>query len=130
MTIQDGDLYTFRIGKGSRTTFKVETVISPAKRAQGLSGRPSLPDGTGMFFVFDSLSRQTMWMPDMKFALDIVWLDENLSIVHITSNATPCKSRDDCPPYSSVKRVKYAIEMTAGQGEAYGFVVGKQLTVI
>jgi len=126
----DGKIYTLRVGKGSRTTFRVETVVSEPARQQGLSGRPPLESGTGMLFIFDSLSRQSMWMIEMKFPLDIVWLDETMTIVHCTYSADPCKSREDCPSYSSRFRVKYAIEMKGGEAEKYGFDLGKQLSIV
>ena len=130
MKIMDGNTFTLRVGKGSRTTFQVETVVSDKARQKGLSGRAPLESGTGMLFVFDSLSKQSMWMIDMKFPLDIVWLDEQMTIVHCTYSADPCKSRSDCPSYSSKYRVKYAIEMKAGDSEQYGFTVGKQLSIV
>lgn len=130
MSIKDGDIFTLRLGKGSRVTYSVEIVVSPEAIKQGLSGRPSLPAGRGMFFVFGSLSKQSMWMIEMRFPLDIVWLDENLSVVHISYNCPPCPNPTQCPTYSSVYRVKYAIEMTAGEAQTYGFSPGKQLFVV
>lgn len=126
----DGKIFTLRVGKGSRTTFSVETVISEPARRQGLSGRPPLESGTGMLFIFDTLARQSMWMIEMKFPLDIVWLDENMTIVFCTYSAAPCKSQQDCPSYSSRFRVKYAIEMKGGDAEKYGFDLGKQLSIV
>jgi uncharacterized protein len=130
MSIKDGDVFTLRVGKGSRSTFKVEVVISQAAIVQGLSGRPSLAEGAGMLFVFSSINRQSMWMIEMKFPLDIVWLDENLTVVHITYGCAPCPNANNCPSFSSVKRVKYAIEMTAGAATSYGFEKDKQLLVV
>ena len=83
-----------------------------------------------MLFLFDSLARQGMWMVDMLFPLDIVWLDEQFTVVHITYGAPPCANRAECPTYSSVYKAKYAIEMTAGQAEEAGFAIGKQLSVL
>jgi uncharacterized membrane protein (UPF0127 family) len=130
MPIKDRDIFTLRLGKGSRTTFQVEVVVSPAAIVQGLSGRPSLEEGAGMLFIFPNVSRQSMWMIRMKFPLDIVWLDENLVVVHITYNTPPCPNEHNCPAYSSVRRVKYAIEMTAGSAESYGFKRDLQLLVV
>jgi hypothetical protein len=130
MSAKDGDVYTLRIGKGSRTTFTVETVVSAPARTQGLSGRPSMPRGSGMMFIFDTITRQGMWMIDMRFPLDIVWLDEQLTVVHVTKGCPPCPSKNQCPSYSSVYRVKYAIETNAGDAEKYGFEKGKVLSVV
>jgi len=83
-----------------------------------------------MLFIFESVAKQGMWMIEMRFPLDIVWLDENMTVVHITRDAAPCQNSSQCPSYSSVYRVKYAIEMTAGEANTYGFAVGKQLFVV
>lgn len=128
--VNDGDKFKLRIGKGSRATINVEVVISPKAIVQGLSGRPPLSAGNGMLFIFPEIAKKSMWMPDMKFALDIIWLDENMGIVHITKDCEPCVSRDACPSYSSKYKVKYAIELKAGDADAYGFEVGKTLFVV
>lgn len=70
-----------------------------------------------------------MWMPDMNFALDVVWLDETLSVVNISYGLQPCPNKENCPPSSSVYMSKYAIEMNAGEAAIYGFMNGTQLTV-
>jgi uncharacterized membrane protein (UPF0127 family) len=127
MSVKDGDKYTLSVG--GRATFNVTTVVSPPARQRGLSGNPGLPTGSGMLFIFDTLAHQSMWMPDMKFALDIVWLDETMTVVNITYNTPPCISRDDCVSYSSIHLVKYAIEMTAGDATKYKFSIGTQIQV-
>ncbi len=98
---------------------------------RGLSGRDPLKPGTGMLFIFDDLSFQSMWMPEMRFPLDIIWLDENLSVVHITEGCPPCPDvrPENCPSYESKYRVKYAIEVVAGQAAIYGFTQGIKLSV-
>jgi uncharacterized membrane protein (UPF0127 family) len=82
-----------------------------------------------MFFIFGSLAIQTMWMPDMNFPLDIVWLDETLSVSHIVYGLQPCTSRQSCPSSSSQYDAKYAIEMPQGDASKYGFTEGMNLTV-
>jgi len=121
--LKDGDKFRL-IVEGSRACI-VEIVISPEAIVRGLSGHEPLNSGYGMMFVFPKISKQSMWMPEMKFALDIIWLDEDFIIVHITRDCKPCESREDCPNYSSKYQVKYAIEFGAGDADAYGFEVGK-----
>ena len=129
MPARDGDVYTLRLGRGPKL-FVVETVVSPAALAKGLSGRRRLAPGRGMLFIFPDLRRQSMWMPNMNVPLDIVWLDENLTVVHVTQGAEPCPNMKDCPHYSSRFMAKYAIEMTAGGAGRYGFVGGVMLSVV
>ena len=128
MPARDGDIYTLLLSS-TGYIFQVECVVSPPKLSQGLSGRPSLKKGTGMLFIFDTLDRHTMWMPDMKFPLDVVWLDETLSVVNISYGLQPCADRSNCPSSSSVYMCKYAIEMNAGEAAIYGFMNGTQLSV-
>ncbi len=88
-----------------------------------------MPRGTGLLFVFPELAVQSMWMKEMRFPLDVVWLDENLEVSHINYGAPPCDS-PPCPSYSSHYKAAYAIELNAGDAEAYGFRVGVALKVV
>lgn len=128
MPAKDGDKYRLVLGS-TGNTFQVESVVSPQALQRGLSGRKSLPSGTGMLFIFPVLTLQSMWMPDMRFPLDIVWLDENLSVVNITYGLQPCLVKTDCPSSSSEYEAKYAIEMLEGDATKYGFKNGMNLSV-
>jgi uncharacterized protein len=131
MAIADGDIFILRVGpRGSPYTVKVEAAVSPHAIKKGLSGRPSLPKGTGLLFIFPEWAPQSMWMPDMHFPLDIIWLDEQLTVTSITEGATPCQVGSPCPSYPSSYSVKYAIEMNAGDAATYGFRQGVQLAVV
>ena len=79
--------------------------------------------------MFPDIAVQSMWMPDMQFPLDIVWLDEQLVVVHRTLGAPPCASKAECSSYSSKFRIKYAIELNAGDADALGLDVGTVLRV-
>jgi uncharacterized membrane protein (UPF0127 family) len=130
MPARDGDQYLLRLGQTPKL-FAVETVVSEAAMQKGLSGRKNAPKpGHGMLFIFPDLKRQSMWMPDMGFPLDIVWLDENMMVVHVTKDAQPCPSRSECPNHSSRFMAKYAIEMATGQAEIYGFLPGLMMSVV
>jgi len=108
--------------------FPVTAVVSEEATKKGLSNREMLPKGTGLLFIYGDLALHSMWMPDMKFPLDIVWLDEQFCVAHITYAAQPCESLNNCPTYSSKYRVLYAIEVNAG--DAAAFSVGMQLYVV
>jgi uncharacterized membrane protein (UPF0127 family) len=129
MPAKDGDVYTLLLSSTGKI-FTVECVVTPPKLALGLSHRKNLPAGTGMLFIFETLDRQSMWMPDMHFPLDIVWLDETLSVCNISYRVSPCPDRETCPHVSSVYMAKYAIEMNEGDAAIYGFMNGTQLTVV
>lgn len=58
-------------------------------RTKGLSGRNFLAPTEGLLFVFDKESYQGFWMKEMKFSIDIVWLNKDKKIVHIEHNVSP-----------------------------------------
>lgn len=126
MPASDGDVYTLILSTTGRA-ISVECAVSPSALKQGLSGRKELALGHGMLFVFETLDRHTMWMPDMHFPIDVIWLDETLSVVNITYNLQPCQDTQNCPSSSSVYMCKYAIEVYAGEAARQGFIQGTQL---
>ena len=79
------------------------------------------------FFHADEPKRRSMWMPNMKFPLDIVWLDGNLKIVSIRLNIQPCPSLAECPRVSSIVKCQHAIELPAGSAEDFDLEVGQTL---
>lgn len=73
--------------------FIVEIADTYSKRIKGLSGREFLPENTVLLFVFDEPGYPGIWMKDMKFPIDILWLQGSLSstlkIVHIEKDISP-----------------------------------------
>lgn len=97
---QDSDLT--KLTMGDNTIIQAELADTPEKRVQGLSGREKLGENEGMLFVFDSSSTTSesevvldksdhhgIWMKDMKFAIDIIWLNDDWQIIDIAENITP-----------------------------------------
>ena len=83
---QSYDTITLQLGEKNVVA---ELAVSSVERVKGLSGRPTLADNEGLFFVFPHDSRHGIWMKDMRFAIDIIWLDHNLRIVDIAREVSP-----------------------------------------
>ena len=79
---------------------------------KGLMYRDGLNDTEGMFFVFLQEGYYSIWMKNMNFPIDIIWIDENLKVVHIEENVQPC-TQESCPSYEPSKRAKYVLEVRA-----------------
>lgn len=103
------------------TSVHAEMVESDADRNKGLSGREKLEEGEGMLFVFEKPDRYAFWMPDMRFAIDIIWLDENMKVVHIQENATPESYPESFTP--SVPAL-YVLEVPTGFTREKGITEG------
>ncbi len=127
MPAKDGDIVVLRAGRGTLT---VETAVSGPARVRGLSGRASMKRGHGMFFVFPQESVHEMWMKEMLFPLDVVWLDSQMQVVNINWDCRPCRPGGPCSTYSSGAPARYAIELNAGDAETLGFYEGLAVGVL
>lgn len=108
--------------------FLVDVVSKPEDMSRGLSGRTFLSPRQGMLFVFSNVGVHSMWMPNMYFPLDIVWIDEDKKIVKIEENVQPCSGNHNCKSYSSVYPSKWAIELNAFDASRIGLNVGLKLS--
>ncbi len=100
------------------------------KRVHGLSDRKSLPKNTVMLFVFDGMENYKIWMKDMLFSLDVIWLDEKFKIIHIEENLTPKSYPNTFGPSDSEAKVIYIIEANGGFVQKYNLKVGNFLNLI
>jgi uncharacterized protein len=67
-----------------------------------------------MLFLFDQPSKQGFWMNEMKFPIDIIWLDSNSRVIHTERNLEPCKIFMACPVYTPQVDSLYVIELRSG----------------
>ncbi len=100
---------------------KTELALTQAEHSMGLSGRESLAEGDGMFFVFDKPGNYSFWMKDMNFPIDIIWLDQDLKIVHIKHNASPIYYPE---LYEPGVPALYVLEVVSGFAEKNNLKVG------
>ena len=93
----------------------------PAKRAQGLSGRPLLNENEGMLFVFEQPAVYSIHMKDMRFAIDVMWIDQDKKVLGVTRDLRP----DTYPTlFPAPTQVMYALEVNAGWGDRQGIQIG------
>lgn len=71
------------------TRINLDIADTPQERNTGLSGKETLPEGRGMFFVFESPDFYQFWMKDVKFAIDIIWISQDWEIISIDQNVLP-----------------------------------------
>lgn len=101
--------------------FSVEVADTPARQAQGLSGRPTLGEREGLLFVFPQAGVYNFWMKDMLFPIDIIWIGEDRRVVDLTEDARP-----ESYPKTFASRVpaRYVLEVPAGTVRRENFVIG------
>jgi uncharacterized protein len=94
--------------------FNVEIADSFGKEMLGLMHRKSIAANGGMLFNFHRDGKYDIWMLNMKFGIDIIWMDSEARILKIERNAKPCKSIFSCPAYVSPPNARYILELNAG----------------
>lgn len=96
---------------------KVEIVDTAETRAQGLSGRRDLGEVDGMLFVFDEPDYHGIWMKDMHFPIDVIWISENKRVIGVTKQLTP----ESFPRvYEPSEPALYAVETEVGLADSFG----------
>ena len=104
---------------------KVEIASSDTERRLGLGGRDGLEPDQGMLFVFEYPQKLSFWMRDMFFPIDIIWLDENYTVVDISKYVRP----DTYPEIFSPKiPAQYVLEVNGGLSDSFGIEVGTRVT--
>lgn len=112
---------TIRTSDGE-VTLRVEIADSSAERAEGLSGRRSLPADAGMAFVWDEPVTPSFWMKETLIPLQIAFWDEDGRIV-ASFEMEPCTA-DPCPTYGPDELIAGAAEANAGWFTEHGVDVG------
>ncbi len=107
-------------------TFDVEIADTEIKRTIGLMNRTSLPEKSGMLFIFGSENTVSFWMKNTLIELDMIFISAGKKIVNIKRDAQPCKTLD-CETYKSEKPVKYVLEINGGLAEKLGIKEGDKL---
>jgi uncharacterized protein len=95
-----------------------ELAVTDDKRAQGLMFREEIKEDQAMLFVFEEEDIHSFWMKNMRFAIDILWLDSQRRIVHIENQVPPC-SKDPCPSYVPAAAAAFVVEVRAGFAESH-----------
>ena len=105
----------------NKFNYCAEVADDAEKRALGLSGRALLKDNQAKLFIFESEDHHGIWMKDMNFDIDIVWLDNNKQVVHIEKDVKPSSYPEVF--YPKLKS-KYVVELAAGAVSKNGLSIG------
>ena len=80
------------------------------KKMVGLMFRSGIGKDEGMLLVFGREARHGIWMHNMRFPIDIIWLDRGKCIVDFVESAMPTSRAT----YRPEKGAKYVLEVAAG----------------
>jgi uncharacterized membrane protein (UPF0127 family) len=118
------DISKIKLGSG---IFNVSVAESDRERKIGLSGRESLSINEGLFFVFDREGKHSIWMKNMRFAIDIIWLDKSFEVVDIKENVLPESFPEVFSPRADAL---YVLELKNNSSKKYDISLGKKMVII
>ena len=107
-----------------QTKLQLEVVKKSEDRQKGLSGRTCISEGQGMLFVFEQPGYYRFWMKDMRFAIDMVWVDSSKKVLMVQANVQP---KTYPKTFNSDKPALYVLEIGAGQAQVFGISVGTSI---
>lgn len=114
---------TLRIGDGVFTARLAKTF---EQRRKGLSGTSELRSTQAFILVYENDGQWPIWMKDMNYPLDIVWLDKDKKVVYIVTNAPPDSYPDTT--FTPNKDARYVVELPAGTVSKKSIKINNQAT--
>lgn len=106
-------------------SLKVNLASTPLERERGLSGRDSI-GADGMLFIFPKSDYHGFWMKDMRFPIDMIWISEDLKVVHIEKNVSP----DSYPHvFRPTSPARYILETDAHFADTFDISLGQRVVL-
>lgn len=126
MVIERRRLPTARI-ESPNGTLVVEVAKTPGARSAGLSNRERL-NVDGLLLEWETRGRHPIWMADMRFSLDLVWLDPDGRVLAVLANVPPCRLKP-CQLYEpdQTDRSVAVLEIRAGAAARHQITAGALL---
>ena len=101
---------------------RAEVADSMGARMEGLMHRKSMPQGSGMVFVFDESTTHCMWMKNTLIPLSVAFIDEHGAVINI-ADMQPQSEQSHC----AARPARYALEMNKGWFAQRGIKPGARL---
>jgi len=107
---------------------RLEVVREEGELSRGLMFRENISGDYGMLFVFPAPYPYSFWMKNMRFPIDMIWLDDGWTVVHVERDVPPCR-QDPCPSYAPKADARYVLEVAANQTIAHAIREGSRIKV-
>lgn len=109
-------------------TFKVSVVTTDKDKQIGLSKNKKLAQNQGMLFLFDNPDFYAFWMKEMKFPIDIIYINGD-KVTTVIQNAQPPASPNDLPTFQPAEKSDKVLEVNAGLAKKYNIQEGSIINI-
>lgn len=110
-------------GDWGSARFTVEIADDPQEQGQGLMNRPSMPQFSGMLFVYPEPLMVSFWMKNTLIPLDMLFVDQDGIVQRIHENAIPL----DLTSIPAGSPVLAVLEINGGLSAKLGITEGSAL---
>lgn len=93
----------------------------------GLAKYNKIEQNQGMLFLFAKADNYSFWMKNMKFPIDIIFIENN-EVVYIFPNV-PVSTNDNLPVYTTKTKANKVLEINAGLAKKYGIKIGTEVRI-
>ena len=122
---------TFLLKNDEVVSFYCEIADDIDEQEKGLMFRESLASNSGMLFINEESKYVCYWMKDCLIPLDIIFIDENLTVVNIKEAIVQQNVSDnDLIRYCSDKPVLYIVEINYGLSKNLGIESGVNIKLV
>lgn len=100
-------------------TFKVDVAKTDSQLQVGLSNRKQIGENQGMLFLFETPSYYSFWMKEMKFPIDIIYINGDKVTTVIENAKPPSSSSEQLIIYEPQDKSDKVLEINAGLARKY-----------
>ena len=113
-------------------TLLAEIAASPQARITGLSGRTGVAELEGMLFLFGHEDYHAIWMKNMLFPLDILWIKHGRVVDMEEEVSIPARGASDVslPVYKPDVPAEFVLELKSGFAKKYDVRIGDEVKIL
>jgi uncharacterized membrane protein (UPF0127 family) len=114
-------------------TIKAELAKSPEERQRWLMFRDDpIPMDSAMLLVYEKPDLYALWLINIQYNLDLIWLDENGHVVYTKENAQICTNPFDASEctYKNTSPAKYVLAASSGFITNHNISTGSTMKIL
>ncbi len=121
---KEGELFIYREKVDTLIAkINIEIAETDYETETGLMYRKGMAEDQGMLFIFPDARLHNFYMKNTEFALDLIYINENLGVASFVENAKPFDEKS----LPSKVPVKYVLEVNAGLAQKWSLEVGDRV---
>jgi uncharacterized membrane protein (UPF0127 family) len=111
--------------------FKTELAKTTSEQTKGLGGRPCIGPNQAMLFAFSKQGQYRFWMKDMRFPIDILWINSAKRVVAQEIDVEPSTYHSSNPFFENDPShlAQFVLEMQANRSPQLHVDLGTPVTL-